>query len=432
MTGLPTAFSDGGFGYDAAGTLSVEGVPLQRIADQVGTPAYVYSAGAMRAAYRILATALTDLPLRICYAVKANGNLAVIRLFAGLGAGADVVSIGEMRRAMAAGMAAADIVFSGVGKTPDELAQAVAAGIGQVNIESTDEVRRLSAAARAAGRTVDVALRINPDVDAGTLKQITTGTNDNKFGIAIDRAPEAYALAASLPGLRPRAVAVHIGSQVVDLTPYRDAYTRLAALVGRLRDDGHAIDHIDIGGGLAIPYDREPRADAGAFAAIVRQTLGGLGCRLTMEPGRFLVGAAGVLVCRVIERKADLARPFLVVDGAMNDLLRPALYKAFHPIVAVGAQPSAAMEPVDVVGPVCESTDVFAEARPLPRLAAGDLVAIGAAGAYGATLSSQYNARPLVPEVLVDGGRLAIVRKRPSFEEMLALETIPDWMEAGP
>ncbi|MCB9958460.1 MAG: diaminopimelate decarboxylase [Rhodospirillaceae bacterium] len=432
MTVIPHGLSNGGFVRDLTDTLCADAVPLDRIAAEVGTPAYVYNARAMRRAYRTLEAALAAMPVTVCYAVKANANLAVIRIFGELGAGADVVSVGEMRRALAAGIPAARIVFSGVGKTEAELAAAVEAGIGQVNVESTGELRRLSAVADAKQRTVDIAIRVNPDVDAGTLKEITTGTANDKFGIAIDRVPAVFELAARLPGLALRGVAVHIGSQIVDLQPYHNAYRRIADLVGRLRGDGHVIDHIDLGGGLAIPYDREPRVDAAAFAAVVRETLGSLGCHMTIEPGRYLVGSAGVLLARVVEWKEDLARPFLVLDAAMNDLMRPALYKAYHPIVAVRGDTGEVTAEVDVVGPICESTDVFARARALPHLKAGSLVAIGAAGAYGATLSSEYNSRPLVPEVLVDGDRVAVVRKRPSFEEMVGLERLPPWMEDSP
>ena len=430
MTLLPPAFPDGGFTRGDDGRLAVGTVPLDRIAAQVGTPCYIYNAQAMRRAYRQLATAMADLPVTICYAVKANANLAVIKLFAGLGAGADVVSIGECRRALLAGVPADRIVFSGVGKTGAELADAIDAGVGQVNVESTGELTRLSAAAAARNTVVDVAIRVNPDVDAGTLKEITTGTSDTKFGVGIDVAMRVFELAAGLPGLNPRAIAVHIGSQIVDLQPYHTAYLRIAALVGALRGQGFTVDHIDLGGGLAIPYDLEPRVDAHAYAAIVRETIAPLGCRLTLEPGRYLTGTAGILLARVIEWKTDLGRPFLIVDAAMNDLMRPALYRAFHPVAPVNAHPSTPCTDVDIVGPVCESTDVFARGRSMPPLGHGDLVAFGAAGAYGATLASEYNARPLVPEVLVDGERVAIVRKRPRFEDTVRLETMPQWMES--
>ncbi|MCA8907705.1 MAG: diaminopimelate decarboxylase [Rhodospirillaceae bacterium] len=432
MTVIPHGLSNGGFVRDLSDTLCVDAIPLDRIAAEVGTPAYVYNARAMRLAYRTLETALAALPITVCYAVKANANLAVIRIFRDLGAGADVVSVGEMRRALAAGVPAERIVFSGVGKTDAELAAAVDAGIGQVNVESSGELKRLNALAEVRQRRVEIALRVNPDVDAGTLKEITTGTADDKFGIAIDRVPAVFELAAKLPGVSLRGVAVHIGSQIVDLQPYHNAYRRIADLVHQLRDEGHIIDHVDLGGGLAIPYDREPRVDATAFAAVVRETLGALGCRMTIEPGRYLVGSAGVMLARVVEWKEDLARPFLILDAGMNDLMRPALYKAYHPIVAVHGDTGDVTVDVDVVGPICESTDRFARGRAMPRLKAGSLVAIGAAGAYGAALSSEYNSRPLVPEVLVDGSRVAVVRKRPSFEEMVGLESLPPWMEDSP
>ena len=429
MTGLPPALTDGGFAY-RDGRLFADAVALADIADAVGTPTYVYAATGIRSAYTVLAEALADLPMTICYAVKANSNLAVIRLLGSLGCGADVVSGGELRRALMAGIPADRIVFSGAGKSREDLALAVDAGLLQVNVESTGELHRLSDAAVAAGRNARIAIRINPDVDAMTLSEITTGTRDNKFGIDIERAPEVYRLARTLPGLQVAGVAVHIGSQIDKLAPFQETYTRIANLVRTLRADGLDIEQIDLGGGLAIPYREERRTDIKSYADLIRQTVGPLNCRLMIEPGRYLVGNAGVMLSRVVEIKTDLARPFAIVDAAMNDLVRPAMYKAWHEIVTERQRPpDAPHQDVDVVGPVCESTDTFARGRHLPVLSAGDLVAFASAGAYGATMSFEYNTRPLVPEVLVGGSRFDIVRKRPTFEDMVRDERMPDWLE---
>ncbi len=415
------------------GILHAEDVPLPVLAEAVGTPFYVYSTAAITAAYHTLTEALAvEHPVTLAYAVKANDNMAVIRTLARLGAGADVVSVGELRKALAAGVPPSRIVYSGVGKTQDDLAEAVAAGIHQINVESVPELKALSAAAAAQGRTAPVAVRVNPDVDAMTLAQITTGTRDNKFGIDIEQAPQVYALARTLPGIDACAIAMHIGSQVANLEPYRHAYGRVAALARSLRADGFPISRLDLGGGFAITYRDEPPTDLTGHARLIRDVIGPLGCQVTLEPGRVLVGNAGLLVTRVIYVKTELARDFVIVDGAMNDLIRPALYKAYHAILPVREPPAGApVGPYDVVGPVCESTDTFAERRPLAAPAAGDLLAFASAGAYGATMSSTYNARPLVPEVLVDGHRFAIVRKRPTFEEMVALEAMPPWLDGG-
>lgn len=411
------------------GVLCAEAVPLPDIAEAVGTPFYCYAAGAIEHAYGALAEAFTGQPAAIYFAVKANGNVAVLRTLAKLGAGMDIVSAGELQRALGAGVPAQRIVFSGVGKTQEEIRMALAAGVHQLNVESVPELHAISQVATAMGRTAPIALRVNPDVDALTLRQITTGTRHNKFGIDLGAAREAYRLATRLPGLAPRAVAVHIGSQISDLAPYREAYKRIGGLVQALRDDGIAIGRLDLGGGLAIAYRDEPPVDVDAYAGIVRETLGPLGCDLMLEPGRFLVGKAGVLVGRVIYRKSDLAREFLIVDAAMNDLLRPALYQAWHTILPVReAPPQEARRVYDIVGPVCESTDQFAENRPLPPMEENDLLAVADAGAYGAVMASQYNGRPLVPEVLVRGGAFAVVRKRPTFDEMLRGESIPAWL----
>jgi diaminopimelate decarboxylase len=419
-----------GFSY-RGGVLHADDLPLPALAEAVGTPVYLYSGGLIDAAYRRLAGALEGLPIDICYAVKANGTLAVIDRLSRLGAGADVVSEGELRRALAAGVAPGRIVFSGVGKTKAEMAAALDAGIHQLNVESIPELQALSEVAAARGATAPVALRVNPDVDAGTLKQITTGTRHDKFGIALDRAPEAYRLAASLPGIAPVGIAVHIGSQISALEPYGRAFRRVVELAAALRAEGIAIDRLDLGGGFAIAYRDEPAFDLDGFARLIRELVAPAGCRLTIEPGRYLVGPAGLLVTRVLFLKSDAARRFLIVDAGMNDLMRPALYGAWHDILPV-LEPAAdaPREPHDVAGPVCESTDVFAKDRPLPPVAPGDLIAFADAGAYGAAMANGYNARPIVPELLIDGDRFAVVRKRPTFEETIAAEALPDW-QAG-
>lgn len=412
------------------GGLAAGQVPLADIAAEVGTPAYVYSADAVEAAYREFEAALA--PARICYAMKANGNLAVLRLLAGLGAGADVVSEGEFRRALAAGIAPERIVFSGVGKTEAEMEAALASGILQINAESAPEVRSLSRIADRLGRTASVALRINPDVDAGTLDQISTGRKTDKFGVAWTEAPALFREAAGLPGLSMEGIAVHIGSQLGDLGPYRRAFRRVADLVRTLRAEGARIRRLDLGGGFGIRYRDETPLPLAGYAALVREEIAGLGCELVVEPGRRLVGPAGVLLARVVAVKETPARRFVIVDAGMNDLVRPMIYGAWHDILPLDAPPAGAdYLPADVVGPVCETTDKFAEQRLLPPLAAGDLVAFCEAGAYGAVMASTYNGRPLVPEVLVWGGRFDVVRARPTFEESLALESVPDWLAAS-
>lgn len=412
------------------GELHVERVPLGRIAASVGTPFYLYSAASFRSQFRALADALAPFDPLICYAVKANSNLAVLRLFAGLGAGADVVSEGELQRALAAGIPPGRIVFSGVGKTRAELDFAVASDIHQVNVESVSELYRLSAAARDAGRTARAAIRVNPDVDAGGHPGISTGREGDKFGIAHGEAAAAYRLAADLPGIDPVGLAVHIGSKIEDLAPSRSAFTRIARLVRDLRGEGLTVRRVDLGGGLTVPY----KAGDGAvgprdYAAAVRDSFGALDVELAFEPGRFLVGAGGVLVTSVVYVKEGADRRIVVVDAAMNDLIRPALYGAYHDIVPVREPPADAVRlPADVVGPVCESTDTFACGRALPPLAEGELLAVLTAGAYGASMASTYNSRPLAPEVLVAGERVAVIRPRPSHAELMALDAVPDWL----
>lgn len=418
------------------GELHAEEVSLRRIAEQVGTPFYCYSRATMTRHYRVFLDSLAGLDALVCYAVKANGNLAVIRTLANLGAGADVVSAGELERALAAGVPAGRIVFSGVGKTGPEIVQALDAGIMQINVESEPELEAVSALAAARDRSVPVSLRVNPDVDARTHAKITTGRRENKFGIDLDRAPAVYRRAAALPGIRMVGAAMHIGSQLGELGPYRTAYRRMADLVERLRSEGHAIDRIDLGGGLGIPYFNEASdfiAPAPAdYGTVVRETVGHLGCRLLFEPGRVITGNAGVLVARALYVKHGEIRRFLILDAAMNDLLRPTLYNAYHAIEPV-RQPAAGAEHAmyDVVGPICETGDTFARERPLPPIAADDLVVLRSAGAYGAAMSSTYNARPLVPEVMVDGERFAEIRRRVPTRDMMGFERMPDWLDGA-
>ena len=414
------------------GELYAEDVPVRQIAAQVGTPFYVYSSAAFSEQYRRFATAFgAEQPL-ICYAVKANSNLAVVRLFATLGAGADVVSEGELRRALAAGVPPERIVFSGVGKTAQEITAALAAGIHQINVELVPELHQLSAIAKGLGRIAPVVLRVNPDVDALTHVKIATGKKENKFGIDFDEAAAVYRLAKTLPGLAPVGFAVHIGSQLVDLEPYRHAFGRLAKLVRAVRDTGLAVDRVDLGGGLGIRYRGECAPKIEDYAKLARSIFGGLDVALAFEPGRILTASAGLLITRVIYVKQAKTRRFVIVDAAMNDLIRPALYDAWHDIMTVD-QPSLNVEltSADVVGPVCETGDTFAVDRALPPLAQGDLIAFTAAGAYGAVMSSTYNSRLLVPEVLVAGQRSAVIRARPSYEALLALDRIPAWLDQG-
>ncbi len=415
------------------GVLHAEGLPLPAIAEAVGTPFYCYSTAAIEANYGAFARALDGTGVRIAYALKANSNQAVIRTLAGLGCGADVVSEGELRRALAAGVPPDLIVFSGVGKTREEMEAALAAGIHQLNVESVPELELLSEVATAMGRTAEIALRINPDVDAGTHAKITTGVKGNKFGIDIDQAAAVYRRARELPGIAPVGVALHIGSQLTDIAPYRAAYLRVAELIRALRAEGIAISRIDLGGGMGIRYRDERPLDLDSFAALVREAVVPLDCEMMIEPGRSLVGNAGLLVSRVIYVKETDHRRFLIVDGAMNDLIRPSLYDAWHDLIPVREpEPGTAHRPYDIVGPVCETGDTFARDRLLPPLAAGELVAFASAGAYGAVMASTYNSRPLVPEVLVKGENFATVRKRPTFEEMIAADTVPPWFEGDP
>ena len=411
--------------------LVMEDVPLHAVADAVGTPAWVVSAGHLRGQLAKLRAALdgAGLDAAIHYAVKANDHLALLRIVGAAGAGADVVSGGELRRALVAGIPAAHVVFSGVGKSGAELRLALERGVGQINVESAEELAMLSGVAAGMGATARVALRINPDVDAGTHAKITTGRADNKFGIAYDAAAGLYAHAAGLPGIEPVGLALHIGSQILSTAPYRAAYARTAELVRALRAAGQTVSMVDCGGGLGIGYRNQPAPSAAALAGAIAQALGGMGLRLAIEPGRWLVGQAGVLLAAVLLQKRTGGRRFVVLDAAMNDLLRPAMYDAWHGVVPVGAVDAAApVSAADLVGPVCETGDTFARGRLLPELGPHARVAILDAGAYGSVMSSTYNARPLAAQVLVDGGRWSVIRPRQAVEAMWADECVPDWL----
>ncbi|PLP59925.1 diaminopimelate decarboxylase [Mesorhizobium loti] len=413
------------------GILHAEDVAIPAIAASVGTPFYCYSTATLTRHFRVFSEAFAELDALVCYSPKANSNQAVLRTLAKLGAGADVVSEGELRRALAAGIPADRIVFSGVGKTAREMDFALAAGIHCFNVESEPELELLSARAVAAGKTAPVSLRVNPDVDAKTHKKISTGKAENKFGVPWQRAREVYRRMAELPGIKAIGIDTHIGSQITELQPFDDAYRLLAELAMTLRADGHAIEHIDLGGGLGIPYktDNNPPPLPDAYSAIVKKHVGGLGLKVIFEPGRLIVGNAGILIAEVIYLKEGEAKNFVIIDAAMNDLIRPTLYDAYHDIRPVQLGPADAPRiRADVVGPVCETGDYLGHDRDLPKPKSGDLIAIGTAGAYGATQSSTYNTRLLVPEVLVDGDRFAVVRPRRTYEELIGLDAIPDWL----
>ena len=413
------------------GVLHAEDVSLAAIAAEVGTPFYCYSTATLERHYRVLLQAFAGLDAAIYYAIKANSNQAVIATLARLGAGMDVVSEGELRRARAAGVPANRIIFAGVGKTRAEMTYALEEGILAFNVESEAEIEALSEVARGLGRTARIALRVNPDVDAKTHAKISTGKAENKFGVAYDDAPRLYAKAAKLKGLEVAGVHMHIGSQVTDLKPFRDAFTLMRELVNALRANGHKLFHLDLGGGLGVPYlsanDFPPSPDE--YAAVVRETLGDLGLKIALEPGRMIVANAGVLVSRVIYTKEGSDKTFAIVDAAMNDLVRPTLYEAEHEIWPVSEE-AGRKAPIqqDVVGPVCETGDYLALDRALPPLEAGDLIAFMTAGAYGAAMSSTYNSRLLVPEVLVKGSEWAVVRPRQSYDELIGLDRMPDWL----
>ncbi len=414
------------------GVLHAEDVPLPEIARAVGTPFYCYSNATIERHFEVFRGAFADQDALICYAMKANSNQAVIGTLARLGAGMDVVSEGELRRARAAGVPGKRIVFSGVGKTRAEMNLALDEKILCFNVESEPELEALSAVASARGAIAPIAIRVNPDVDARTHAKISTGKTGNKFGIPISRALEIYALARELPGLSIRGVDVHIGSQITDLAPFDDAFALLADFVRTLRAEGHAIEHVDLGGGLGIPYrvDNNPPPFPDDYAKIVARHTSGLGCKVYLEPGRLIVGNAGALVASVIFVKEGEGKSFVIVDAAMNDLVRPTLYDAHHDILPVQAPGprSAHMIRADLVGPVCETGDYLALGRDIAEVTSGDLIAVMTAGAYGAVLSSTYNSRLLVPEVMVKGAEFAVIRPRRSFEELIALDTLPPWL----
>ena len=410
------------------GNLHAEEVAIAEIAAAVGTPFYCYSTATLARHYQVFKDAIADLDARVYYSVKANSNLAVIRTLAELGAGADIVSAGELMRALTAGVSPDRIVFSGVGKTDPEIEAALDAGIMQFNIESAPELAAINRLACARGLVAPVAVRVNPNVDAATHAKITTGTAENKFGVPWPDVGPMCGDIKTLPGVELVGLAMHIGSQLLNLTPFETAFAALRDMVVALRAQGHPITRVDIGGGLGIPYHGEATPPPSAYAELVVKNFADLGCHIMLEPGRLIVGNAGVMVTRVVYVKESPTRRFIIVDAAMNDLLRPALYEATHEILPV-IEPSGGAEfaAADVVGPVCESGDTFAVQRSLPPLRTNDLLAFATAGAYGAVMASSYNSRPLVPEILVNGKDYAVVRARPTYAEMMAGESIPDW-----
>jgi diaminopimelate decarboxylase len=414
-----------------SGRLHAEEVDLARLAAEVGTPFYCYSSATLERHYRVFAEAFAADDALVCFAMKANSNQAVLRTLGRLGAGMDIVSGGELARALAAGIPPKKIVFSGVGKTKEEMAAALKAGILCFNVESEPELQALSEVATGLGATAPVSVRVNPDVDALTHAKISTGTYENKFGIPISRAREVYALAAALPGLAVHGIDMHIGSQITDLAPFADAAGRLAGLARELMADGHRLQHIDFGGGLGIPYrdDNAPPPDPAALAATLRPHFAPLGLRPVFEIGRMIAGNAGILVTQVLYMKRGEGRTFVIVDAAMNDLIRPTLYEAFHALRPV-AEPAADAPRLiaDVVGPVCESGDYLAKGREMPEPRPGDLIAVMSAGAYGAVQAGTYNTRALVPEVLVRGAEAALVRPRQEVEALIALDRMPGWL----
>ena len=415
-----------------SGQLHAEDVAIEKIAAEVGTPFYCYSTATLERHYEVLAKAFADQSALICFAVKSNSNQAVLATLAALGCGMDVVSEGELRRARAAGVPPSKIIFAGVGKTRTEMAYALEEGILGFNVESEPELFALSEVAASLGKTASIAIRVNPDVDAKTHAKISTGKAENKFGVPYDDARALYAEAAKLPGIKVSGIHMHIGSQITDLAPFRDAFRLLRDLALGLMKDGIALSHLDIGGGLGVPYrgtnDVPPHPDE--YAAVVKEQLGDLGLKLVLEPGRMISGNAGVLVTRVIYVKEGNDKTFTIVDAAMNDLIRPTLYEAHHDIWPV-AEKKSEMAPVaqDIVGPVCETGDFLAEDRALPPFEPGDLLAVMTAGAYGAVMSSAYNTRPLIPEVLVKGDAYAVVRPRPAYEDLIGADRLPPWIE---
>jgi len=413
------------------GVLHAENVAIPEIAKAVGTPFYVYSTATLERHYKVFAQAFSDVDAMVCYAMKANSNQAVLKTLAKLGAGVDVVSGGELRRALAAGIPASRIMFSGVGKTVAEMDLALEAGIYCFNVESEPELEVLNLRALKVGKRAHVSFRINPDVDAGTHAKISTGKKENKFGIAYDRARDVYAHAATLPGIEVTGIDMHIGSQITELQPFEDAYRLLRELVDVLRGDGHTISHVDVGGGLGIPYkdDNTPPPLPDAYAETIKRQLRTLDCKIVTEPGRLIVGNAGILVTEVIYVKDGGEKTFVIVDGAMNDLIRPTLYEAYHSIRPVVVPPADAPRiKGDVVGPVCETGDYLALDREMAEPKPGDLIAVGSAGAYGAVQAGTYNSRLLVPEVLVKGSEFHVIRPRGSYEDLIGLDSVPAWL----
>ncbi|KJF73125.1 diaminopimelate decarboxylase [Agrobacterium arsenijevicii] len=419
------------FGY-IDGVLHAENVPVPEIAKAVGTPFYVYSTATLERHYKVFSGAFADVDAMVCYAMKANSNQAVLKTLAKLGAGIDVVSGGELRRALGAGVPASRIMFSGVGKTVAEMDYALEAGIYCFNIESEPELEVLNLRAVKAGKRAHVSFRINPDVDARTHAKISTGKKENKFGISYERARAVYAHAATLPGIEVTGIDMHIGSQITELQPFEDAFRLLRELVESLRTDGHKISHVDIGGGLGIPYreDNNPPPLPDAYAHIVKNELKSLNCKIITEPGRLIVGNAGILVTEVIYVKDGGEKNFVIVDGAMNDLIRPTLYEAYHGIRPV-VQPAEDTPRIkaDIVGPVCETGDYLALDREMAAPQPGDLIAVSSAGAYGAVQAGTYNSRLLVPEVLVKGDKFHVIRPRGTYEELIALDSVPAWLD---
>jgi diaminopimelate decarboxylase len=414
------------------GVLHAEGIPLPELAERVGTPFYCYSSATIRRHFEVFAGAFAGEEALVCYAMKANSNQAVIALLAGLGAGADVVSGGELARALAAGVPSSRITFSGVGKTESEIEAALAANIFCFNVESEPELLAISAIAAARGLRAPISLRVNPDVDARTHAKISTGRAENKFGVPLSRAREVYAEASRLPGLDVAGVDMHIGSQLTDLTPFDEAFSLLAEFTRGLKADGHAIRHVDLGGGLGIPYREDDDPDSyhpERYAAIVRRHFAGSGLKLVLEPGRLIVGNAGALVTRVLYVKRGEEKTFVIVDAGMNDLVRPTLYDAHHEIVPVAEGQGGPRFIADVVGPVCETGDYLALDRDLPAVSSGDLLAVLSAGAYGAVQAGTYNSRPLIAETLVEGEKFAIIRPRETIEQMIARDRLPGWLD---
>jgi len=413
------------------GALYAEDVPVSEIAAAVGTPFYVYSTATLKRHFSLFDEALDWADHLVCFAMKSLSNQAVIKVLADAGAGMDVVSVGEYLRAKAAGVPGDRIVFSGVGKTADEMRTALEGGIRQFNVESEPEMVVLDQVAQSLGVVAPITVRVNPDVDAKTHAKIATGKSENKFGIPISRARDVYAMAAKMPGLKVIGIDVHIGSQLTELAPFEAAYNKVAELTEQLRADGHEISRLDLGGGLGIPYARSNEAPPlpTDYGALIQRTVGHLGCEIEIEPGRLISGNAGLMVSKVIYVKSGEDRDFLIIDGAMNDLIRPAMYEAWHDIVPViESAPGTEPAKYDIVGPICESGDTFAKAREMPPVKADDLVAFRSAGAYGAVMSSEYNSRPMIPEVLVDGDQFAVIRARPTYEEMIARDTLPPWL----